>query len=122
MQREANVTAYTRALENVHRRIQASPAKETSRALSQMTPSEVQSKLLRAEHDTAAQLFAQDGLSLCQDAQTIISHVIHMNFNRLFAQEPRAQEAQFWDVIRRMYENPQFSSTIASLDECIGEC
>lgn len=32
MQREANVTAYTRALENVHRRIQASPTPLTSSA------------------------------------------------------------------------------------------
>lgn len=41
---------------------------------------------------------------LCTPLADIHSSVLHMHLNRLFAENPRAQEAVFWDVLRRMYE------------------
>jgi lantibiotic biosynthesis protein len=41
---------------------------------------------------------------LCTPLADIHSSVLHMHLNRLFAENPRAQEAVFWDVLRRIYE------------------
>lgn len=44
----------------------------------------------------------QDRLS--QPASAIVSSVLHMHLNRVFCDDPRAQEAVFWEVARRVYE------------------
>ncbi len=41
---------------------------------------------------------------LCKPLEEILSSVIHMHLNRFFSEDPRAQEAVFWDVARRVYE------------------
>lgn len=41
---------------------------------------------------------------LCKPLQAILSSVLHMHLNRFFSTDPRAQEAVFWDIARRIYE------------------